>query len=89
VTDMPDIPDFLRVENRAQLRALPLPQWFVDALKRPRVGRRARHDLPRSVEPAGLKLLKEIERERDEKQKARFAVLKERREIERKQARRA
>ncbi len=75
MTDMPDIPEFLLVKNR--VAGVPDPDWIKNA-KRAERKRQRDFTMPKSIEPAGLQLQKQIERERDAAQKARFAALRER-----------
>jgi len=71
--DMPDIPDFLRVTAET-----PRAAWTPPKKKRSARAKRHPFHLPVNIEPAGLALLKEIEREKKQKMVARFAALRER-----------
>lgn len=68
-----DIPDFLRRQGNE-----PKTEWKKPN-KKPRARKPKRHPfhLPRNIEPAGLVLLKQIEREKEEKKKVRLAMLRE------------
>jgi hypothetical protein len=73
-----DIPDFLRAtpENTAAARAA----WKeTKPKKRSKQKNRHRFDLPKTIDPTGLALLKQIEQEKKAKQKARFESLRARR----------
>lgn len=74
MTEMPDIPDFLRVTADT-----PRAPWKAKAKRKTRTSGRRPFHLPKTIEPAGLELLKQIECERQEKTKARLAMLKTRR----------
>ncbi len=80
--DFPDIPEFLKVANRKPLSAEDAERVkaAMAATKPPcrRRSRRQRFDLPRSIEPVGAALLKQIEQTKAEKQKAKFRALRER-----------
>jgi len=78
--DFPDIPDFLRVENRKPLSPeveVRCKERMAAARPASRRCRRQRFDLPKSMEPVGWALLKQIERQNIEKQKARLAARRE------------
>lgn len=72
------IPDFLKAtpENTAEARELWKQLYKGKAVAKKRKAKRQRFDLPKTIEPAGLALLKKIEREKEEKKQARFAALR-------------
>lgn len=79
--DFPDIPDFLRAENSAKAKLTPeQEEWLKDWLGRVRPSRRCRQrfDLPKNIEPAGRALLKQIEKDKKERQRERIKELRER-----------
>lgn len=78
--DFPDIPAFLRVENRTELTEEQQAR-LDERMAKVRPPRRTRHDfnVPKNIEPAGRALLREIQKEKAAKQAARLAMLKERR----------
>lgn len=67
--EMPPIPDFLRATGPSTMK--------VELKVRKRKVKRQRFDLPANIEPAGLALLRQIEQQKKERQKARLAALKE------------
>lgn len=67
------IPAFLRVENR-RVSKQPLARNHVEA-KAPEAPKRPFH-LPKTIEPEGLRLLGEIEGEKDRKKAERLEALK-------------
>ena len=76
--DFPDIPDFLRVENRKNLAPEAAAGVSARQPAPARRCRRQRHDLPKTMEPASWALLKQIERDKREKLAAKFKALRER-----------
>ena len=76
MADWPDLPDFLRIPAETRKAS-----WRGKRLTcvRPEPQRRRNWMLPATLEPAGLKLLREIEQRKDEAKRARLAALKERR----------
>ena len=76
VTDDPfEIPDFLLVKNRVKCDTAAVK------IKKQRAPRRKKvnTNLPRQIEPAGLVLLAEIEKQKKLKLRERLAMLRERR----------
>jgi hypothetical protein len=70
MTEMPDIPDFLKVANRvAPANPVKLAQT------RRKAERKRPFHLPKTIEPAGLQLLKQIEDEKKRKREERFRNL--------------
>jgi hypothetical protein len=86
---MPDIdltiPDFLLHENSSSAQLTPEQEARVKQLLAearsiiPRRRGRQRFDLPQQIEPKGRELLKQIEKDKAERQAARFKELRERR----------
>jgi len=73
--DMPDIPDFLKVENRSRIK-------IETQLPRHRRKREKKHDwrLPRHMDATSWAILKEQERAREIKKRKRLAALRALRE---------
>ena len=71
-----DIPDFLKAtpENTAAARKA----WKAKKLGKKKAIKRRPFHLPKTMEPAGLALLKQIEADKAAKREARFAMLKSR-----------
>jgi hypothetical protein len=69
-----DIPDFLRRKPGDRDITPPKPQRARTVRKKQKAHP---FHLPRNIEPAGLVLLKQMEREKEEKKKARLAMLRE------------
>jgi hypothetical protein len=68
-----DIPDFLRRQPGDE------PATVLPTNKKPRKGKGKRHPfhLPKTMEPEAWALLRQIEKEKAEKQKARFEMLRQ------------
>jgi hypothetical protein len=71
--EMPDIPDFLLAANRTPAP----PGWKPRTPRRDPRRKRAPFNLPKTMDAAAWAMLREIEREREAKKKARLAALKE------------
>lgn len=78
--EMPDLPDFLDARGRA-----PAPRTNVITKARPWRPEHIRYDLPRSIEAAGLEIIREQERDARRADAARDKARKERREAARRQ----
>jgi hypothetical protein len=78
MSDMPDIPDFLIVtaeeaERRRQWWKNHPPRRRADERKR----KQARFDLPKTMTPEAWAILRQVEKERAQRQAERLAALKE------------
>lgn len=79
--EWPELPSFLLVANRRPLSAeqqARLAVWLKTPAKR---SKRVPYDLPREMSPIAWALLREQQKAKAEKQKARLAALKERRRV--------
>lgn len=77
--EMPDIPDFLLAANRTPAP----PGWKPIKPRRDPRRKRAPFNLPKTMDAAAWALLRELEREREDKKKARLTALKEARRAKR------
>lgn len=75
--DFPEIPDFLRVENRDLLPVSDTCPTPVGQRRR-KTANAQRFDLPKTMSPEAWELLRQIEKQKADKLKAKFKALRER-----------